>query len=226
MNDIGTNTSDVVVESNRSSTMEANAQISIPIVDVMLPSCRGGHLTIPQVNLSISRYEPDSLRTSHIRSPSMLSQGISIMPCLDGPGSLPMRDTIGRRTHEISESSEQETSQEDTYAQIRGREYREEESDNDGSRRPHRSQRPPNEGRYPNQGGRPLTKEDTLIEDLLEEDILIEMGDPLEEKDTLVQDSLIEMEDPLVMENLLVMEDPLDLLVDKNHWALRDHLDQ
>ena len=31
----------------------------------------------------------------------------------------------------------------------------------------HRSQRPPNEGRYPNQGGRPLTEEDTLIEDLL-----------------------------------------------------------
>ena len=74
--------------------------------------------------------------------------------------------------------------------------------------------------------GDPLTEEDTLIEDLLEEDILIEMGDPLEEEDTLVEDPLMEMEDPLVMEDLLVMEDPLDLLVDKDHWALRDHLDQ
>ena len=61
------------------------------------------------------------------------------MPQLDGPVSLPMRDPIGRRMHEVS----------------RGREYREEESDNDGYRRPCRSQRPPNEGRYPNQGGRP-----------------------------------------------------------------------
>ena len=45
MNDIGTNTSDVVVEPNRNrlrtSTMEANAQTSIPIVDIMLPSVGG-----------------------------------------------------------------------------------------------------------------------------------------------------------------------------------------
>ena len=45
MNDVGTNTSDVVVEPNRdrsgTSSMEANAQTSIPIVDIMLPSGRG-----------------------------------------------------------------------------------------------------------------------------------------------------------------------------------------
>ena len=42
MNDVGTNTSDVVVEPDRDRlrtlTVEANAQTSIPIVDVMLPS--------------------------------------------------------------------------------------------------------------------------------------------------------------------------------------------
>ena len=42
VNDIGTNTSDVVVESTRdrtrTSNIEANAQIFIPIVDVLLPS--------------------------------------------------------------------------------------------------------------------------------------------------------------------------------------------
>ena len=42
VNDIGTNTSDVVVESTRNglrmSSMEATAQNSIPIVDVLLPS--------------------------------------------------------------------------------------------------------------------------------------------------------------------------------------------
>ena len=42
MNDVGTNTLDVVVEPAgdrlRTSTMDANAQTSIPIVDIMLPS--------------------------------------------------------------------------------------------------------------------------------------------------------------------------------------------
>ena len=61
---------------------------------------------IPQVKLSISGYEPDSLRTFHMRSPSMLAQEISIMPQLDGPGSLPIRDPIGRRTYEISRPAE------------------------------------------------------------------------------------------------------------------------
>ena len=93
------NTLDMVVEpagdSLRTSTVDANAQTSIPIVDVMLPSGRGDHLVIPHVNLSISGYEPDSLRTSNMRSPSMWAQEISIMPKFDGPGSLPMRDPIG-----------------------------------------------------------------------------------------------------------------------------------
>ena len=57
---------------------------------------------IPQVNLSIAGYESDSLRTSHMRSPSMWAQEISIMPQLDGPGSFPMGDPIGRRIQEIS----------------------------------------------------------------------------------------------------------------------------
>ena len=71
----------------------------------------------------------------------------------------------------------------------------------------------------------PLTEEDTLIEDLLEEDIPMKWktpgrggypgGGPPDE-----------MEDPLMVEDLLVMEDPLDLLVDKDHQALKDPLDQ
>ena len=54
----------------------------------------------------------------------------------------------------------------------------------------------------------PLTEEGTLIEDLQEEDIPIEMEDPLEEEDTQEEDPLMEMEDPLMVEDLLVMEDP------------------
>ena len=106
MNDVGTNTLDVRLEPNgdrlRISNIKANTQTSIPIIDVMLPSGRGDHLMILQVNLSISGYKPDSLRTSHMRSPSMQAQEISIMPQLDGLGYLSMRDLIGRRTHDIS----------------------------------------------------------------------------------------------------------------------------
>ena len=101
-----TNTLDVEVRSHRdgarTSTLDANAQASLPIVDIMLPSGGGDQLAITQINLSISGYEPDSLRNSHIRSPSKQAQEISIMPQLDGPASLPMRDPIGRRVQEDS----------------------------------------------------------------------------------------------------------------------------
>ena len=54
VNDVRTNTSDVVVESARdrirTSNMEANTQASIPIVDVMLPAGQGDHVMIPHVN--------------------------------------------------------------------------------------------------------------------------------------------------------------------------------
>ena len=100
VNNVGTNTSDVIVEltrdRTRTSSMEANAQTSIPIVVVLLPSGQGDHLMIPHINLSISGYGPDSLRTSSMRSPSMWAQEVSAIPQVDGPGSLPMRNSIER----------------------------------------------------------------------------------------------------------------------------------
>ena len=86
----------------RASTLDANAQASLLIVDVMLPSGGGDQLAIPQINLSILGYEPNSLRDSCIRSPAMKAQEISIMPQLDGPASLPTRDPIRRRVQEDS----------------------------------------------------------------------------------------------------------------------------
>ena len=75
VNDTGTNTSDVVVESTRNglrtSSLEATAQNSISIVDVLLPSSLGDQATMPHVNLSISGYKPDYLRTSGMRTLSM-----------------------------------------------------------------------------------------------------------------------------------------------------------
>ena len=101
---MGTNTSDIEVRPHgdgaRTSTLDANAQASLHIVDVLLPTGRGDHLPIPQINLSISGYEPDSLRNSHTRSPSMWAQDISIMPQLDGLTSLPIRELVGRRIQE------------------------------------------------------------------------------------------------------------------------------
>ena len=92
MTDMGTNTSDMVIEPTRSglrpSNREANAQTSIPIVDVLLPSGPGDHITIPHVNLSILGYEANPQRTSGMRSSSMRTQEVSTIPQLDGPGSL------------------------------------------------------------------------------------------------------------------------------------------
>ena len=126
--------------------------------------------------------------TSSMRSPSMQAQEVSVIPQLDGPGSLPMRDPIGRQMHGVSRSVEQDSSQGGTYVQrastTRRREYPGGDGDNDGSRRPHRDWRPPDRGRYPNQGGRPpdqggyLMVDPQVMEDPLEKDILIGMGDP------------------------------------------------
>ena len=43
-------------------------------------------------------------------SPSMWAQEVSAIPQLDGPGSLFMKDPIGRRMHEVSRPAEQDSS--------------------------------------------------------------------------------------------------------------------
>ena len=64
--DMRTNTSDIEVRHHRSGTgaitLDTNTHPSLPLVDVMLPSRRGDQIAIPQSNLSISGYEPESLR--------------------------------------------------------------------------------------------------------------------------------------------------------------------
>ena len=95
--------------------MEANAQTSIPIVDILLPSGLGDHIPMPHVNLSISAYEPESLRTSGMRSPSMRNQEVSKIPQLDGPTSLSMRDHTRGRMGGFLGQMEQDFSQGGTY---------------------------------------------------------------------------------------------------------------
>ena len=145
MTDMGTNISDEVIEPTRSglrpSNRDANVQTSMPIVDVLLPSGPGDHITIPHVNLSILGYEPDPQRTSGMRSPSMRTQEVSIIPQLDGPGSLPVRDHTRGKVGGCLGQIEQDSSQGGTYVwrapTIRRREYPGGDSNSDGYRGPH-----------------------------------------------------------------------------------------
>ena len=164
MMDMGTNTLDIEVrphrDGTRASISDANTQTSLPIVDVMLPSGRRDQIAMLQINLSILGYKPETLRGSHIRSPDTRAQGSSVIPQLDGPVSLPMRDPIRRRVPEDTRFVGREYSQGDTYIQgasiLQRRKYPGESSDDDNiNRRSYRDWRPPERGRYPSQSGRP-----------------------------------------------------------------------
>ena len=124
---------------------------------------------IPYVNLSISGYEPDSLRTSGMTSPSVRAQEVSMIPQLDGPGSLPIRDHTRGRMDRFLDQIEQDPSQGGTSVQgastIRRKEYPGERSGNNDHGRLHRDQRPPDRGGHPNGVKDPQVEEDTLVED-------------------------------------------------------------
>ena len=131
MTDMGTNTSDMVIEPTvgvlRTPHTEANTQTSIPTVEVLIPPVVGDNATIPHVSLSILGYEHDPLRTSGIRSPPVRAQEVSMIPQLDGPGSLPIRDHTRGRMGRFVDQVEQDPSQGGTYvwraSTIRRREY-------------------------------------------------------------------------------------------------------
>ena len=205
---MGTNKLDVEVRPHRdgarASTLDANAQTSLRIVDVMLPSGGGDQLTIPQINVSISGCEPDSLRDSHIRSLAMRAQEISIIPQLDGPVSecwkiLDLRDeNIPKETHMYKEPPyhKEGNIQEKAVMMILSIE------DHIGIRDPLK------EGDIQVKVEGHLIEGDTQIEDLLGEDIPIEMEGLPEEEDILEEDPLT-VEGPLMeMEDLLMVEDP------------------
>ena len=222
MTDMETNTSDVVIEptgsGSRPSCMEANGQTSIPIVDVLLPSGLGDHIPMPHVNLSISGYEPDSLRTSGLRSPLMRAQEVSAIPQLDRPGSLPTRDPTRGRGDRFSEQVEQDPSQGGTCVQRastgRRSEYPGEDSDSNGYRRLHRDQRPPDRGvypsgRHPDRRGQPDRGEYPNRGGRLPDQGGYPGGGP-----------------PMEEEGPMMEKDPLDLLEDNDHQAHKDLLAQ
>ena len=95
MIDMGTNTSDIEVRPQRDGTRVMtsvdSAQVSFPLV-VILPTGMNEQVSMPHINLSILRYEPESLRGSHIRTQDTGIQGNSMIPQLEGPVSIPTRD--------------------------------------------------------------------------------------------------------------------------------------
>ena len=107
--DMGTNTSDIEVRPHRDGarviTSDANAQAPLPIIDVMIPFGGEDQVAIPQINLSILGYGPNSLRDSHVGTPAMRAQEISILPQLDGPVSIPVRGPTGGRVSEDTRSA-------------------------------------------------------------------------------------------------------------------------
>ena len=66
----------------------------------MIPSGGGDLVAIPQINLSILGYGPNSLRDSHVGTSAAGAREISILPQLDGPISIPERGPTGGRVLE------------------------------------------------------------------------------------------------------------------------------
>ena len=115
---MGTNTSDIEVtpqrDGSRIMTLEGNVQASCPLVDVILPTGMSKQVPMPCINLSIPEYDPESLRSSHIRTQDTGIQENVTMLQLDGPVSIPIRD---RRRLPENIRIEQEYPQDGTYLQ-------------------------------------------------------------------------------------------------------------
>ena len=106
--DMGTNTSDVEarphIDGTRVVTLDANIQTPLPIVDVMIPTSGEDQIALPQINLSISGYRPNSLRDSQFGSFDVRAQEVSVLPQVDGLVSIPMRGNVRGRILEIQGS--------------------------------------------------------------------------------------------------------------------------
>ena len=121
MSFIGPNTPTVVKDPAigilRIQQVGANTQTSAPPSKATILPRIEDNITIPHVNLSASGYEPDSLRSSGMRSPPVQTQEISIVPQWDGPRSLPTRNPTQERMGRPPDQMEQDPSQRGTYIQ-------------------------------------------------------------------------------------------------------------
>ena len=91
--DMGTNTSDIEVTPQKDGIRvidsDDNAQVSCPVLDVILATGMSEQVPMPHINLSLSGYNPELLRGSHTRTHDTRIQ--EPIPQLDGPVSIPSR---------------------------------------------------------------------------------------------------------------------------------------
>ena len=80
MTDMGTNTSDVEgrphIDGTRVVTSDANIQTPLLIVNIMIPISGEDPIALPQINLSISGYRPNSLQDSQFGSLDVRAQEV------------------------------------------------------------------------------------------------------------------------------------------------------
>ena len=131
--DMGTNTSDIEVRPQGDGARvidsdDDDTQVSCPCVDVILPTGMNEQMPMPHFNLSISRYDPESLRGSHTRTHDTETQ--EMIPQLDGPVSVQSRS---RRRMSENARIEQESFRRITTSHRR--EYPSESSDDTHSDR-------------------------------------------------------------------------------------------
>ena len=159
MTDMGTNTSDVEarphIDGTRVVTSDANIQTPLLIVNVMIPTSGEDPIALPQINLSISGYGPNSLPDSQFGSLDVRAQKVSVLPQVDGPASIPMGRDVRGRALESTRMMEWEYSQDGTYLPGTSvscrREYLGDSSDDNRS---YQDQKPHERGNYPSQNGK------------------------------------------------------------------------
>ena len=72
-------------------------------------------IALPQINLSISGYGPNSLQDSQFGSLDVRAQEVSVLPQVDGLVSIPMRRDVRGKTLESTRIMEREYSQDGMY---------------------------------------------------------------------------------------------------------------
>ena len=154
MTDMGNNTSDVEarphIDGTRVVTSDANIQIPLLIVNIMIPTSGEDPITLPQINLSISGYGPNSLQDSQLGSLDMRAQEVSVLPQVDGLACLPMRRDVRGRASESTRIMEWEFSQDGMHLPGTSVSHRREyPGDSSDDNRSYRSWRPPERGKYP-----------------------------------------------------------------------------
>ena len=121
----------------------------------MIPTSGEDQIALPQINLSISGYRPNSLKDSQLGSSDVRVQEVSVLPQVDGLVSTPMRGNVKGRISESARIMEWEYSQDGTYLLGTSvwcrREYL---GDSSNDNRSYRGWGPPKRGRYPSQNGR------------------------------------------------------------------------